>query len=87
MDTEGPKSLTFPAYIRCPACPGVAANITDPSAIILGDIIGGRIDRFILRTDQNKPGPSHHLVCCQHCKHLFKAIQGTIIYSPRTVSV
>ena len=85
MDTEGPKSLTFPAYIRCPACPGVAANIADPTALILGDITGNRIDRFILRNDQGKPGPSHNLVVCQHCHHAFKAHEAIIVYSPRTV--
>lgn len=72
---------TYPAHIICPSCGQVAANITVPLAKLLEELRNsdGRIDRFLLRTDDGKPGPSHHLVVCQHCHDSFRASPQLII--------
>ena len=78
---------TYPAHVLCPLCGKVACNFT----VGLGQIMAllainaNYLNRLLVRTDADKPGPSNHLLECQHCNHLFKPLIRRIIDKPRTV--
>ena len=78
---------TYPSYIGCPSCGGIASNLTVTLAELV-DLIRkdpSHLDRTLLQTDAGKPGPSHRLVVCQHCHFPFRANPRLVINSPRTL--
>lgn len=79
--------MIYPASVRCPLCGLIAANLTVPAPRLLEIVAHDpeRINRHYLRTDAGKPGPSNHLVVCQHCHDAFRANPLLIINEQRTI--
>lgn len=76
--------MTYPAFVTCPYCGLKAANLTlsAPAVMAYSLLSPERLDRFVLRTDQDKPGPSHRLIVCQHCHDSFRASPRLIHSNP-----